>query len=585
MFLSRPWSWFGWCLAGLFLVAGCGGGSSPSGGLGLELVLEGGANIDQVSWRISGGEMDPMQGIINTGAPGSTASVEIFGIPPGEDYLIELSATSGDAETTCEGSAEFDIAVGVVTEVHVMLRCKTESDAGSVRVDTWINICAELTKVVVSPLQTSVGSQIDVFADAEDHDGDPIAYLWTGTGGSFTDPTAKQTQYTCEQAGTQFITITVSDDGFAHCMDGWTVEVTCVDGGGTGGAGGTAGAGGAGGVGGAGGMAGAGGVGGAAGAGGIGGEGGMAGAGGVGGDGGTGGAGGMAGAGGVGGAAGMGGVGGMAGAGGIGGMAGAGGVGGMAGVGGVGGTGGIGGVGGMAGEGGAGGSACIPDGDAQFAGQVTNRPCGATQCGAMEVCVEGACESAALVFVSSRRSNAALGGPRGADRICADLAEAAGLGGYWFSWTSDPCTSPFKRFEKSTIPYRMLDGTQISSSWERLTTDPPPLGEGYLDNDFNIDENGTVPVSETVCERSVNAEEGCFTWTNTNVLGRVDALGNNNGCLGLTTGDSQFAPSTVGEMYSRFSAWTDGKFFTCGIDNVRIFCFEQSEQDPDPSLP
>ncbi|MGB5809205.1 MAG: hypothetical protein WBG86_01670, partial [Polyangiales bacterium] len=244
MFSSSPRSWLGVSLAAALLVAGCTSDGAPSGSVGLDLVLANGSSIDEVTWIVSGGEMDPMTGVIDTSAPGSTASAEIFGIPPGEKYTIMLAAMSADGKTSCEGSGMFDVAVGVVTDVHVMIQCKTEPDSGSVRVETWINVCAELTKVIVSPLQTSIGSQIDVSAQAEDHDGDEIMYLWTGTGGSFDNPIAQDTQYTCEEEGDQFITITVSDDGFQHCMDGWTVRVTCIDGGGGGGAGGSAGSGG-----------------------------------------------------------------------------------------------------------------------------------------------------------------------------------------------------------------------------------------------------------------------------------------------------------------------------------------------------
>ena len=40
----------------------------------------------------------------------------------------------------------------------------------------------------MSPLQTSVGNDIDLFSAAEDLDGDNIHYLWIGTGGSFDPP-------------------------------------------------------------------------------------------------------------------------------------------------------------------------------------------------------------------------------------------------------------------------------------------------------------------------------------------------------------------------------------------------------------
>jgi hypothetical protein len=278
----------------------------------------------------------------------------------------------------------------------------------------------------------------------------------------------------------------------------------------------------------------------------------------------------------------MAGAGGAGGEGGLAGAGGAGGEGGMAGAGGAGGEGGMAGAGGAGGEGGSGGSACIPDGGAQPAGPAVNRICGETTCGEMQVCVEQVCVASALVFVSSTKSDAALGGPRGADVICAELAESAGLGGYWMSWTSDPCTSPFKRFEKSTLPYRMIDGTEISSSWDRMTLDPPPPGTGYISAPIDTNEYGEIPATSQECRSSVNPVQGCFVWTNTDVEGHVAALANNNGCLGLTTNNSAFAPSAAGKVTSVSRGWTDGAFWNCGIDNLRVYCFEQSVADPIP---
>jgi hypothetical protein len=510
----------GWLLAALPFAACAGGDASlETGELRIQLELANGIEIDEVTYTITGNGMDPMVGTVNTSAPGSTASFEIYGLLPGEGYEIMLSAVSTDGETSCSGSAPFDVAAGVTTEVAVMLNCQPAEELGGVRVSGKFNFCAQLTKVVVSPLQTSIGNQIKVLAEGKDFENDPVEYLWTGTGGSFADPMASQTTYTCQQVGEQTITITVSDDGFDYCDANWTVDVTCVDGTGGGGAGGS------------GGVAGGGGTGGTAGAGGTAGTGGTAGSGGT------------------------------------------------AGTGGMGGTAGTGGTGGMAGTGGTGGSVCIPDGGAVYAGEAVNRPCG---CDAMEVCVDETCQPAALVFLSSTLSDAALGGPRGADETCAELAEAAGLGGYWFSWTSDGCTSPSKRFEKSTLPYRMIDGAEVSSSWARMTMDPPPLGMGYLLNPIDMDENGDIAATPLECRSSANPPQGCFVWTNTKVEGGVAAIADHNGCLGLTTNDSSFGPSTVGKITSVSRGWTDGSFSTCGIDNRRIYCFEQSAADPIP---
>jgi len=269
--------------------------------------------IDEVSWLISGGGMDPMMGTMNTQAPGATPSVEVFGLPPG-GYTVDLAATSVDGETTCRGSASFEVIEGVSTEVGVLLRCSPGTRFGAVRVNGKLNVCAELTKAVVAPLQTSIGNTIDVRAQAEDEEGDTIEYAWTADSGSFAAPSDAATSYTCEELGNHQITISVSDDGFRHCVDDWTVAIRCVHDGGTGGVGGVGGGGGSGAVGGAGGIGGSGATGGmggsgaTGGAGGVGATGGMGGIGGAGGSGGTGGAGATGGAGGSGGAAGVGGT-------------------------------------------------------------------------------------------------------------------------------------------------------------------------------------------------------------------------------------------------------------------------------------
>ena len=468
---SRPWSWFGWSIVGLLLFVGYSSATGLPGSLALDLALEGGADIDRVDWQITGNGMAPMQGT-ETSAPSSTFSINVVGIPPGDSYVVELSATSDDGKTTCQGPATFSVTEGQVTQVHVMLKCETALQGGLLQTQALNGTCPYLTSVVVSPLQTSVGYDIDVSAAAFDDEGDPIEYLWTGTGGSFADPTAQVTAYTCQQEGGQSITITVSDDAFQFCTANWTVSVTCVGGGGTGGTGGT-------------------------------------------------------------------------------------------------------------GTGGTGGTVCIPDGGAQSAGPVTNRPCGPRSCNEMEACVGGTCQPAALAFVSSTTSDAALGGPRGADTTCANLAAAAGLGGYWFSWTSDSCTSPDQRFEKSTLPYRMLDGTLVSPSWSRLTMTPPPAGEPPLDNSIDIDENGSLVATRVQCGESINVEAGCNVWTHTDVEGRVVASGT-GGCLGLTSSDSTLGSLDVGSIHSVFTGWTGDKTFTCGLDHARIYCFEQSTADPIP---
>ena len=111
MLLSTRTRWLACWLLGALAFAGCGAETDPAGDLSIELELANGTEIDEVSYSISGNGMPAMGGTINTSAPGSTASVEVYGIPAGEDYTVEMTATSTDGETSCSGSAEFDVAV------------------------------------------------------------------------------------------------------------------------------------------------------------------------------------------------------------------------------------------------------------------------------------------------------------------------------------------------------------------------------------------------------------------------------------------------------------------------------------------
>jgi hypothetical protein len=140
-----------------------------------------------------------------------------------------MQAASNDGEVSCQGSEDFEVEVGEVTQIMVMLSCKRANDLGAVRVNGEFNTCAELTKVVSSPLQTSLGNTIALAAEAIDADGDEIEFEWTPQGGTVADRFASSTVYTCGQAGRHRIRIDATDDGFDECISRWFILVTCVD--------------------------------------------------------------------------------------------------------------------------------------------------------------------------------------------------------------------------------------------------------------------------------------------------------------------------------------------------------------------
>jgi hypothetical protein len=70
--------------------------------------------------------MEDMLGAIDTSAPGTTASVELFGIPEGDGYLVEMEALSVLGDFYCSGSTSFDVVAAVSTPVDVTLSCRRE---------------------------------------------------------------------------------------------------------------------------------------------------------------------------------------------------------------------------------------------------------------------------------------------------------------------------------------------------------------------------------------------------------------------------------------------------------------------------
>ncbi|MEM7437455.1 MAG: bifunctional metallophosphatase/5'-nucleotidase [Myxococcota bacterium] len=204
-------------------------GAAVTGSAALSLEVVDGIEFDAVEYEITGGDMEPMGGSIDTSAPGATASVEVFGIAPGDDYTVTMTATSTDGETSCKGSEDFAVETGVATDVMVILNCKRPPTLGAVRANGKFNICAQLTKVIVSPLQTSVGNSIDLSAEGEDAEGDELRFWWMANGGEIPNEDAASTVFICTEAGDYEIKVTVSDDDWTHCDDSWTVEVTCGD--------------------------------------------------------------------------------------------------------------------------------------------------------------------------------------------------------------------------------------------------------------------------------------------------------------------------------------------------------------------
>lgn len=157
-------------------------------------------------------------------------------------------------------------------------------------------------------------------------------------------------------------------------------------------------------------------------------------------------------------------------------------------------------------------------------------------------------------FVTSGTFNGNLGGLEGADEICQNAADEAGLGGTFMAWLSafEPLLeSPGTRFITHSLgPYIDTVGGTVAASYGDLT-------------------------DSSLIEQIVRDEESGFhfdkddVWTATNLFG--GPRGPN--CSNWTDG-SLFSSGRVGSTGRKDSKWTDSTTANCS-SLKRLYCFEQ----------
>ena len=232
-------------MAGLLALAlaGCGNaghtnGASGEGSARLTLDING-VNVDRVEYTISGAGFTDIVGtlpVVDGRDPPVWAL--IAHIPAGPSRTITLRAYDLSGHVLCEGSAVVDVLDGQTVKVTVALDCGTtpEGPRGDVEVDGELhvgpqNLCPVLHSTFVGPEQVAAGGTADVEVVAGDAaPGDPeggaLTYAWTATSGSFADPSAHATQYTCDASGVQTLTVVISD-GDTSCDQTVTIDVAC----------------------------------------------------------------------------------------------------------------------------------------------------------------------------------------------------------------------------------------------------------------------------------------------------------------------------------------------------------------------
>lgn len=163
------------------------------------------------------------------------------------------------------------------------------------------------------------------------------------------------------------------------------------------------------------------------------------------------------------------------------------------------------------------------------------------------------------VFVTSNVFSGELGGLAGADKKCQDAATAEGLPGIYRAWLSSSSESPINRFVHSTIPYRLVNGTEVAATWTELTG-------GSLAAGINVSEKNSTPGKG---KHSCVPDTAPIVWTSTKDTGMPTG-----GAYTCSEWGGLSGQGSTGLAGSTDSTWTSNCLAQCS-DEAALYCFEQ----------
>ncbi|HEY0464587.1 MAG TPA: hypothetical protein VGC79_10275 [Polyangiaceae bacterium] len=214
------------------VITGCGAGNDSSveqdgetGSIGLAITSPDGEVINSVRYTITNAAGVVVKNdVVNVADARSTISLGIT-LPVATGYTISMTADTVQ-KGRCTGSAKFDVVKGSTTRVDLSLACAT--GAGNGNGDVVVNgtlgpACPRVASEVAAPLATSVGGTIALSGAATRSDG---VLKWSASSGTIKVPSAADTTFTCTEAGTATVTLTVSRG--ESCVDSKSIDVACV---------------------------------------------------------------------------------------------------------------------------------------------------------------------------------------------------------------------------------------------------------------------------------------------------------------------------------------------------------------------
>ena len=223
--------------------AGCASertGPSEPGSVSVNLIV-GNTDVTAVNFEVtcSDSTVCPLNGqfnVVDDREPPVWATIMDLPVGDPDDpivYTINLSALDDQGEVLCTGSESFTVDPIITVKVNVVLTCGGDGEEllGNVDIDATFEIvegnnCPRLHFLNAVPNNIPEGGASAVTVLVSDADGDPLTTALTATSGSFEDPAAQSTTYTCGSSGTQTISVSVTD-GDAACDKTKSFDVEC----------------------------------------------------------------------------------------------------------------------------------------------------------------------------------------------------------------------------------------------------------------------------------------------------------------------------------------------------------------------
>jgi hypothetical protein len=196
--------------------------NAPASATQVALALPGGWSVLEVAWVVQGADGSTVaSGAQDVGVQQDTLSLG-FVLPAGQGDILYLSALTASGDTCSGTSAPFNVIPGVPGDISVAMSCQTTDSVQS-------DCPAVLVQGPTPPAAAVPYGTVSLAVTASDPEGTAVpSFTWVATGGTFSDPSAGSTLYTCSTAGTQTISLTVTDQVPSGCSTTFLLPVTCL---------------------------------------------------------------------------------------------------------------------------------------------------------------------------------------------------------------------------------------------------------------------------------------------------------------------------------------------------------------------